>query len=111
MLGFFIKIMISGLIIASVVQFGPKSPRIGALILSLPLVSISALLFIWFQNKNLSLITKLSLETMILVPLGLAFFVPLAFAEKIGLGFWPAFILGIVFSSIITGLWLWSSAR
>jgi hypothetical protein len=46
-------------------------------------------------------------ETLILVPLGLPFFVPLAFAEGLGIRFWTAFGLGILLASGTIGLWFW----
>ena len=45
--------------------------------------------------------------TLVLVPLGLPFFVPLAFAEKLGLGFWSAFFSGLALAFVTVGLWLW----
>ena len=39
---------------------------------------------------------RLARETLVLVPLGLPFFIPLAFASRLGLGFWPALGAGIV---------------
>ena len=44
---------------------------------------------------------------MILVPLGLPFFIPLAFAQRLGLGYWSAFVTGLIVGSIGIGLWLW----
>ena len=37
---------------------------------------------------------------MILVPIGLPIFLPVAFAERLGLGFWPAMTIGFVLASI-----------
>ncbi len=45
-------------------------------------------------------------ETMILVPLGLPFFLPLAFADRLGLGFWSAMLTGLVLASLTIGAWL-----
>lgn len=42
-----------------------------------------------------------------LVPLGLPFFVPLAFAERLGLSFWSAFTAGLVLASTTIGPWFW----
>ena len=42
-----------------------------------------------------------------LVPLGLPFFVPLAFAERLGVGFWSSFGLGLLLAGTCVGLWLW----
>jgi hypothetical protein len=39
------------------------------------------------------------------VSLGLPFFVPLAFAERLGLGYWAASVLGIVLASLNIGAW------
>jgi hypothetical protein len=39
--------------------------------------------------------------------LGLPFFVPLAFADKLRLGYWTAFGAGVVLASITIGLWFW----
>ncbi len=111
MLGFLLKAFLSGLIIASVAQFAPKSPRLGALILSLPLVSILSILFIWCQKKNLSIISKLSYETLILVPMGLAFFVPLALSERLSLGFWLSFMSGLILASLVIAIWLWLGSK
>jgi hypothetical protein len=43
----------------------------------------------------------------VLVPLGLGFFVPFAWAKTWGLGFWPAFAAGTALASITIGLWFW----
>jgi hypothetical protein len=41
------------------------------------------------------------------VPLGLPFFVPLALADKWALGFWPAFLLGLMLAALTIGAWMW----
>jgi len=46
-------------------------------------------------------------ETLVLVPLGLPFFLPLAFADRLGLNFWPAFGIGMLLASCTVGTWLW----
>jgi len=47
----------------------------------------------------------------VLVPLGLPFFVPLAWAGRLELNFWAAFALGLLLASISVGLWLWLGPR
>jgi hypothetical protein len=46
-------------------------------------------------------------ETLILVPLGLPLFIPLALAPRWGWDFWPSFVAGIVLASLTIGAWLW----
>jgi len=89
-----IKGVIAGAIVVAVIQIGPKYPRIGGLLLTLPLVSILAFIMAWTKQGDLSAISALAKETLILVPLGLPFFIPLAFAERLGIGFWLALGIG-----------------
>ena len=77
-----------------------------ALLLSLPLMSLLAFAFSWQQHHDLPAISKLAKETLILVPLGLPFFVPLAFAAQFGWNFWAAFAAGVVLASVTMGAWL-----
>ena len=86
-------------------------PRLGAFILTLPILSIVAMVLQWQQSQDLSTTSKFARETLILVPLGLPFFVPLAIAERLGLNFWPAIGLGMLLASCTVGTWLWLSPK
>lgn len=83
----------------------PTLPSAGALLLTLPLVSILAFVMSWQQQHDLPAISRLARETLVLVPLGLPFFLPLAFAERMGLSFWSATALGLVLASFTIGAW------
>jgi hypothetical protein len=99
--------VIAGLIVIAVSAVANRSPRLGGFLLTLPLVSIMAFIAAWAQNRDVTPISRLARETLVLVPLGLPFFVPLAFANRFGLGFWPAFAAGLALASVTVGLWLW----
>jgi hypothetical protein len=99
--------VIAGLVVIGVSALADRSPRLGAFLLTLPLVSILAFIAAWSREHDLSRIARLARETLVLVPLGLPFFLPLAFAERIGLSFWPAFAAGVLLASVTVGLWLW----
>jgi hypothetical protein len=99
--------VIAGIVVVGVSVLSNRSPRLGAFLLTLPLVSILAFIATWSREHDLSRIGRLARETLVLVPLGLPFFVPLAFAERIGLSFWPAFGAGVLLAAITVGLWLW----
>ena len=101
-----LRVILAAVIIVAVGEMSKRSPRYGALLLSLPVVSVLAFLFAWFQNHDLPSISKLARETLILVPLGLPFFVPFAFAERLGLGFWTCLMAGIVLAAATIGAWL-----
>lgn len=78
--------VIAGVIVAAVIGVSNRSPRLGAFLLTLPVVSILAFLMAWNARGDLDGISKLARETLVLVPLGLPFFVPLAFAQRLGWG-------------------------
>ena len=101
------KAAIAAAIIVAVSEIADRFPRIGALLLTLPVVSILAFIFTWTRHEDLTTISRLARETLVLVPLGLPFFLPLAFAGRLGLSFWPAFASGVALASLTIGLWFW----
>jgi hypothetical protein len=100
------RVLIVAVIVVAVGEVSKRYPRAGGLLLSLPIVSILAFLVAWFQHHELNSISQLAKETLILVPLGLPFFLPLAFAPRLGLDFWTALVIGVVLASITLGAWL-----
>lgn len=101
------RAVIAGLVVAGVSELADRFPRLGALLLTLPIVSIVAFIAVWQKEQDTSTITRLARETLVLVPLGLPFFVPLAFSERLGLNFWNAILAGIALASATIGLWFW----
>jgi hypothetical protein len=101
-----VRVALAAAIIVAVAEVSKRYPRYGALLLSLPLMSLLAFAFSWQQHHDLPAISKLAKETLILVPLGLPFFVPLACAAQFGWSFWAAFAAGVVLASVTIGSWL-----
>jgi hypothetical protein len=101
-----VRVILVAATIVIVAELSKRYPRIGALLLSLPVVSILAFLLGWFQHRDLHAISCLARETMVLVPLGLPFFLPLAFAQRLGLDFWSSFIAGVLLATLTIGVWL-----
>src|SRR5688572_17433141 len=88
------RVAITAIIVVAVAELSKRSPRLGALLLSLPVVSILAFTFGWIQYRDMASVSRLARETLILVPLGLFFFVPFALAERLGLSFWFCLVAG-----------------
>ena len=101
-----VRVAIVAVIVVAVGEVSRRYPRAGALLLSLPIVSILAFLVAWLQHHDLKAVSQLARETLILVPLGLPFFLPLAFAQRLGLDFWTSLIAGVVLASLSIGGWL-----
>jgi hypothetical protein len=100
------RVAIAAIIIVAVSELSKQYPRYGALLLSLPIVSILAFTMSWFQHHDLPAIAKLAKETIILVLLGLPFFLSLMLSHQTGLSFWPSLAIGILLASLTTGAWL-----
>ncbi len=99
--------LIAGLVVIGVSQVSKASPRLGALLLTLPIVSLLAFIATWTSTGEINTISRLARETLILVPLGLPFFIPLAMADRWRLPFWPAFVAGILLATLTITLWFW----
>lgn len=65
-----------------------------------------AFVLTWMEHRDLPSIARMARETLVLVPLGLPFFVPLAWSDRLGWGFWPAAGAGVLCASLTIGLWL-----
>lgn len=111
MFSILIRVVAPVLIILAVSEVSRRSPRLGAVLLTLPLVSILAFGAAWLRDHDLKSLSQMARETLILVPLGLPFFVPLAFADRFGLGFWTAMTAGAVLATVTIGLWLLTAPR
>ncbi len=99
------RTIIAAVTIVAVSETSQRFPRVGALLLSLPLISILAFVMSWTQHGDLPAISRMARETLVLVLLGLVFFVPLAYADRLGLGFWSALAVGVAVASVTIGLW------
>ncbi len=106
-----VKIFISAAVIVLVSEVAGRSPRLGGLVLSLPIVSILAFVMTWYAQKDMVVIAGLARETLVLVPLGLPFFVPFALASKTGLTFWSSFFLGILLAVATIGIYFLVASR
>ena len=91
----------------TVAEVSGRLPLLGALLLTLPLISILAFIMTWTKEGEMTTITQLARETLVLVPLGLPFFIPFALSDRTGLSFWPSFVTGVMLASITIGFWFW----
>ena len=99
------RAIIAAIVVTGVSELGTRFPRLGALLLTLPFVSIVAFVALWHKTQSVETVSQLARETLILVPLGLPFFIPLAFAEQFHISFWAAFVIGILLASFTIGTW------
>ena len=60
----FVKGIIAGSIVVAVAEIGPKYPRIGGLLLTLPLVSVLAFIVMWSKQGDIQAVSELARETL-----------------------------------------------
>ena len=95
MLYFATKVIISALIIAVVSEVAKQSAVLGALIKSLPLISILAMIWLYVDTHDASKISALSTSTFWLVLPTLPMFLVLPALLKSGMSFYPGLAISI----------------
>ena len=90
---FFIKITLSALIIAGISELGERSSLFAALLASLPLTSILAMIWLYRETGDVQKVIGLSQGIFWVVVPSLLFFVVLPLLLKSGLKFYVAMIL------------------
>jgi hypothetical protein len=85
-----IKAAISGVIVAVVSETARRSPGIGALIVSLPLVSILAMIWLWRDTHDPQRMAAHVGATFWYVLPSLPMFLLMPALIRRGLGFWPS---------------------
>src|ERR1700680_2329623 len=90
MIYFIVKCLLSGLIIAVVSEVARRSPTLGALIVSLPLVSLLGILWLWRDTKDIDRIAAHA-RIYVLVGAAIAADVPGLACDAAGRrGFWSS---------------------
>src|SRR4051812_20844555 len=90
MLYLLVKAILSGVIIMAVSEIARRSPAFGALIASLPLVSLLAILWLWRDTGDRARIADHAEATFWYVLPSLPMFLALPWMLRHGVGFWTA---------------------
>ncbi len=106
-----LKAGLSGVIIAAVSEIARRSPTLGGLILSLPLVSILAFVWLWRETGDGERIAALSQSTFwyVLPTLPMLLLLPLLLRHDIN--FWPALAAGCGLTIVLYLLTVWLLAK
>jgi uncharacterized membrane protein (GlpM family) len=106
-----IKAVVSGLIIAIVSEVSRKAPALGALIVSLPLVSLLAMMWLWNDTQDTARLADHAQATFWYVLPSLPMFLVLPWLLRAGYGFWPALAGVCVMTIALYALMVWALAR
>lgn len=107
MIYFLIKTLITALIVAAVSELVRRYTVWAALLASLPLTSILAFIWVYWDTKDSGKIIELSYSVFWLVFPSLAFFLILPFLLKQGLMFPAAMGISVIAMAVIYGAGMW----
>ena len=93
---FFVKTIFTALIIVIVSEIAKKSTFLGALIISIPLTSLLAFIWLYFDTKDYEKVIDLSYNTILLTIPSFAFFIILPILLKLKQNFTISIIFSIL---------------
>ncbi|MBR9814602.1 DUF3147 family protein [bacterium] len=97
---FLAKIAISALVIVIASEIAKRSTLLAAVIVSLPLVSILAMTWLYLDTRDLDRVATMASDVGWLVLPSLTLFVVVPAALERGLGFWAALALGALSTAV-----------
>ena len=102
-----IKAALSGAIIAAASETARRSPALGALIVSLPLTSLLALIWLWHDVGDSERIAALAQSTFWYVLPTLPMFLLMPVMLRHGVGFWVTLAAGcaLTFALYLATIW------
>ena len=104
-MGYFIlKALISGLLVAAASEIARRHAGFGALIASLPLVSVLGMIWLWRDTTDVLRMTEHSAATFFYVLPSLPMFLLIPLLLKRGIGFWPALGIGCLMTILLYAL-------
>lgn len=106
-----IKALLSGIIIAAASEAAKRSPALGAVILSLPLTSILAFIWLWRDTSDREGIAALSQSTFWFVLPSLPMLLILPALLRSGVSFWLSLGLACLVTVSLYGAMVWTLAK
>jgi len=105
------KAVLSGIIVTVASEVARRSPAWGALTVSLPLISIMSMIWLWRDTGDSERVAALAQNTFILVLPTLPLFLLLPVLLRHGIGFWPALTAACGVTVLLYLLTVWLGAK
>jgi hypothetical protein len=106
-----IKALLSGIIVMAVSEIARRSPAFGALVVSLPLVSLLAIIWLWRDTRDVQRIANHAEATFWYVIPSLPMFLVLPWLLRSGMVFWAALAASCLMTVLLYGLTVLVAAR
>ena len=95
-----IKVLLSSLILVASAEVAKRSVFWGALIIALPLSSMLAMGWLYWDTRDNLKVAEFARDIFYLVPPSLLFFVPFLFQERTAWPFWANFGAGLALMAV-----------
>lgn len=95
------KALLSGVLIALIAEIGRKLPAVGALVASLPLVSVLGMILLWQQRPDAENMAVHAEATFWYVLPSLPMFLAIPQMVRMGLPFWMALVAGCALTVVL----------
>ncbi len=106
-----IKAVVSAIIIVIVSETARRNPGTGALIASLPLISVLGMIWLWRDTQDVARMAEHSAATFWYVLPSLPMFLVIPVLLKRGIGFWPALAAGCIMTMALYAAMVWAAPR
>jgi hypothetical protein len=106
-----VKALLSGVIIAAVSEIAKRSPGFGALVASLPLVSVLGMIWLWRDTGDRVRMAAHAEATFWFVLPSLPMFLLIPYMLRHGWSFWAALVLGCLLTVLLYGIMTWLGGR
>lgn len=107
MLWLVVKALLSGVIVAAVSEISKRYPGFGGLVVSLPLISILAMVLLWSETGDSRRIVDQASGTFWFVLRSLPMFLLIPALLQRGLGFWPTLAAGCLLTIALNLAMIW----
>ena len=95
------KIIITALIVVAISEISKRSTILASLLASIPLISVLAISWIYFETKDITNIINLSKNIMLLIPPSLIFFIVLPILLYMKIDFVYSMLASIFATAIV----------
>ena len=111
MLYFILKAALSGVIIAAISTVSQRYPGFGALIASLPMISVLGMIWLWRDRPDPANMADHAQATFWFVLPSLPMFLAIPAMLRAGVNFWVALIAGCLLTIALYSLMIWLAPR
>lgn len=94
---FVLKVVLSAIIISVAAWLAGRKPVLAGFIIALPLMSMLAILFSYFEYRDMNKVNQFAVSILVAVPLSLTFFIPFFLNKWLKLNFPITYGLAVIF--------------